>query len=324
MGKCNSTIEEAIAICERKNYKILTNSISNCDEKIKYICNLHPEHGEQITSLWGLRNYKNNCRWCKMPKGKNHHNWKGGISSDREKFKIKTEYREWRKAVLKRDNLTCQCCGKQGGRLNVHHIKNYSDYPELRTDVDNGITLCESCHSVNIPGSFHSMYTQFNNTKEQLDEYIFNYQNRYDEIIQPFIDTYVPIKKQKKQPLGTKVYKYDLDGNYICEYLSMAQAARECGSLNASHISQCCNFERKLAFGFQWRTYATNKIEKYRYINSNRKSVLQYTLTGEFLKEYDSVMEAGDQFNKHAFKHISGCCLGEQKTAYGYKWRYKL
>lgn len=49
------------------------------------------------------------------------------------------------KKVLERDNYTCQNCGSKE-KLNVHHIKNYADFPDLRTKVSNGVTLCESCH----------------------------------------------------------------------------------------------------------------------------------------------------------------------------------
>lgn len=56
------------------------------------------------------------------------------------------EYRRWRQCVLERDNYTCQMCGKQGGKLNVHHIERYRNNIERRTDVSNGITLCEKCH----------------------------------------------------------------------------------------------------------------------------------------------------------------------------------
>ena len=39
-------------------------------------------------------------------------------------------------------------CGKSEDEtiLNVHHIIRYADNEELRTDVDNGITLCYKCH----------------------------------------------------------------------------------------------------------------------------------------------------------------------------------
>ena len=49
-----------------------------------------------------------------------------------------------RKAVLHRDNYTCQCCGKKNCQLQTHHIiyrsRGGSD------DENNMITLCKECH----------------------------------------------------------------------------------------------------------------------------------------------------------------------------------
>ena len=116
----------------------------------------------------------------KMPKnlllldnsGANSHWWKGGITSKNELARKGKEFRLWRKSVFKRDNYTCQKCGKRskaGDRINLHphHIKNFSDYIELRFVIDNGITFCEKCHR-----KFHKKYRLKNNTHNQLKEFL--------------------------------------------------------------------------------------------------------------------------------------------------------
>ena len=78
--------------------------------------------------------------------GKNHWNWKGGVSTENHRIRTSAAYRNWRTEVLSRDKYICQRCGKEGGKLNVHHIKSFCANKELRTSIDNGITLCEECH----------------------------------------------------------------------------------------------------------------------------------------------------------------------------------
>lgn len=84
------------------------------------------------------------------------------------------EYKQWRKDVFERDNYICQCCDTIGGKLNAHHIENFADNPDIRTDIDNGITMCSKCHAIKEVGSFHNIFGARGNTKEQLQEYINN------------------------------------------------------------------------------------------------------------------------------------------------------
>jgi len=89
--------------------------------------------------------------------GKGHPGLKGELSpkwiKDRTKLK-KSErhhgnsaYQEWRKNVYKRDNFKCKINDLYcNGRIEAHHIFRWSDYPELRYDINNGITLCKFHH----------------------------------------------------------------------------------------------------------------------------------------------------------------------------------
>lgn len=56
------------------------------------------------------------------------------------------KYKQWKEAVYRRDNYTCQSCGGNDG-VQAHHIKPWKDHKELRYDVGNGLTLCQTCHS---------------------------------------------------------------------------------------------------------------------------------------------------------------------------------
>lgn len=81
------------------------------------------------------------------PRGEDHPRWKGGANDHLKAIRGSSEYSDWRIAVFERDGYMCQECGDNtGGNLNAHHIKPFVDYPELRFEVDNGITLCEVCH----------------------------------------------------------------------------------------------------------------------------------------------------------------------------------
>lgn len=104
--------------------------------------------------------------------GEKHWNWQGGKTKDITKERNSYKYGLWRKSIFKRDNYTCQCCGKKGGKLNAHHIENFADNEDLRFDINNGITLCEECHSWKFPNSFHTLYGTRNNNRKQLEEFI--------------------------------------------------------------------------------------------------------------------------------------------------------
>jgi len=60
---------------------------------------------------------------------------------------INQQYREWRTAVLRRDNYQCRQCGREHSKNHAHHILGWAHTPEMRFEVENAITLCIHCHA---------------------------------------------------------------------------------------------------------------------------------------------------------------------------------
>jgi hypothetical protein len=114
------------------------------------------KHTEEHIRKFKLSNIGKHC-------GDRNGSWKGGITPMNVKIRTSIESKLWRNSVFARDNWTCQKCGTRGVNLCSHHIYNFSQYPELRFAIDNGITLCKECHK-----KFHRKYGIKNNNQEQI------------------------------------------------------------------------------------------------------------------------------------------------------------
>ena len=109
------------------------------------------QKGLQIAWNKGIKgSIKSWSKGKKVPQlgGKNHWNWKGGITSENRLFRNSGPYRKWRSDVFRRDGWKCILCGyrsKKPRDIRADHIKPFSKYPLLRIDVSNGRTLCVPC-----------------------------------------------------------------------------------------------------------------------------------------------------------------------------------
>ena len=64
-----------------------------------------------------------------------------------------------------------------------------------------------------------------------------------------------------------------------------------------------------------------SKEEKIKRANANKKIIIQMDLNNNFIKEWNSIMNAEKTLK---ICHISDCCNNKRKSAGHYKWRYKL
>jgi hypothetical protein len=116
-----------------------------------------------------------------------------------------------------------------------------------------------------------------------------------------------------------KIYQYDLEGNFIKEWKSTAEACKEL-KLDRGHVCSVLKGNKYMVKGYMFRYEKYDKIKpcsSYRY-----KPVFQYDLEGNFIKEWKSTAEAEKFLNKVG---IYSVLTGKTKTCGGYKWyRNKL
>ncbi len=97
------------------------------------------------------------------------------------------------------------------------------------------------------------------------------------------------------------------------------------------------NKENNRASNLEWATSSENMLHSFetglhkptkywvgKFGKEHHSSVpvLQYSLTGEFVAEYNGMHEANRQTGI-SYKYISRCCLGQRKTTGGFIWKLK-
>ena len=90
-------------------------------------------------------------KYCRSRVGPRSATWKGGVTPEHLRIRNSKQYKDWRVSVFERDGYTCQTCFVISSKnksvyIHAHHIKKFSEFKNLRFDINNGITLCKKCH----------------------------------------------------------------------------------------------------------------------------------------------------------------------------------
>lgn len=98
---------------------------------------------------WG----KGRTPYMRGRKGVLHHGWKGGTTPERQALYSSDEWKQAVVAVWHRDDAICRMCSldsrlvpRRKRSFHVHHIKSFSTFPSLRTELSNLVLLCGPCH----------------------------------------------------------------------------------------------------------------------------------------------------------------------------------
>lgn len=122
------------------------------------------------------------------------------------------------------------------------------------------------------------------------------------------------------------VYQYTLEGEFVAEHVSTAQASRDTGILAIQHAANSEMTKYKSAGGFLW---SYSKSDKLNYTNNSNKSriktIYYYDLFGNYLGSFESAAECvrnlfgTDNLSADAAM-VSSVCKGKQCSFKGYRF----
>ena len=113
------------------------------------------------------------------------------------------------------------------------------------------------------------------------------------------------------------IYQYNLDGRKVNKFTSLESAGNAVNAVK-QNISAVALGDNKTCKGYYWSYFPAFPKN----LNDERKKrVLQYSLYGEYINEFNSVSEASKQTDCNKTS-IAKVCRDERKSCGGFKWKY--
>ncbi len=135
-------------------------------------------------------------------------------------------------------------------------------------------------------------------------------------------DGVINVKKRKVAKKNIPISQYDLNGNFIRNFKSQAEAERLTG-VKSKLINKCLTRKSyNQAGGFMW-FYQNDKTKIIKYDGRYyKKSVLKFNMNGVLLNEYESITVAAEMNNLKPNNITQNLC-GKIKSHGGFIWKYK-
>ena len=180
--------------------------------------------------------------------------------------------------------------------LNGNYINSYSSIKEAKEQT--GISHIDACcrGERKTSGGFQWIYSDVPNEEIQIKTNLVAHTER-------------------------AVIQYDLNGQKIQEFKSIAAAAK---FTNIAHTSilKVCQKKGHTAGGFRW-SYSEEPLEIRKSIGGTKKKILQISKeNNEIIQTFNSLTEAAKSLGNKSAGCIGEVCNGKRKSAYGYIWKY--
>lgn len=133
-------------------------------------------------------------------------------------------------------------------------------------------------------------------------------------------------QKKAIEKCSKAVMQFDLQGNYINTFKSIAEASKKT-NISPNVINRVCLHEkyRKSAGGYLWifkEEYQNDK--QYIYSEKKRctKKVNMYDLNNNYICQFDSLTSAAQFLNVKKSDYISDCCNHKKEKYKNYIWKW--
>jgi hypothetical protein len=124
------------------------------------------------------------------------------------------------------------------------------------------------------------------------DNYIINDKNLYCDYLVNVI-----CNDEKNMPLASKIF--------VKEYNSPSEAVKELGIKSSSAITTSIRTGRCCA-NYQWSLEKVPFMKEITPTKSKKVKIAQYSLSGEFIKEFDTIVQVKKEFGSGVQKAIDG------------------
>lgn len=114
-----------------------------------------------------------------------------------------------------------------------------------------------------------------------------------------------------------KIYMYDLKGEYLRSFKGSREAAAFIGQsdiMTVMHaIRNNCEGKTQSSFGYYW-----SYKKEFNYNNKVKTPIAQYTLSGKFIRHFDSIVEAETELHLNSIQQA----ITKGYSCGNYQWKY--